>query len=291
MRAVLHKFVAVNGLRIFYRETGPQDAPVILLLDGFPSSSRMFGNLLPLVCAEYRLVALDYPGFGHSDAPPPTKLTYTFDRLAESVDGFTKAVGLSRYSLYLQDYGGPIGFRLAALHPERVTALIIQNAVAHIEGLSETWAIRKEFWKDRAAHEARMRAALLSPEAARSRHLAGVAHPECIDPDTWSDELAFLTRPGMADIQIDLVFDYRSNVAAYPAWQAYLRRHRPATLVVWGRHDPLFTVAGARAFKREVPDAEIHLLEANHFALDEEAERIGHVIDQFMTTRRITEHV
>lgn len=282
MQPILHRYIAVEGINIFYRETGPQEGQVILLLHGFPSSSRMFANLFPLLSTKYRLVAPDYPGFGHSDAPRPGDFSYTFDRLAECIDEFTKAIGIARYALYLQDYGGPIGLRLAAAHPERVACLVIQNAVAHTEGLSDAWTIRKEFWKNRPAHEGKIRATLLSQEVARSRHLTGVLQPERIDPDTWSDELAFLMRPGMADIQIELMFDYQSNVAAYPVWQAYLRKHQPPTLVVWGRHDPLFAVSGANAFKREVPNAEIHPLNAGHFALDEEAGTIATLIDRFI---------
>ena len=282
---VKHKTASVDGIRIFYREAGPPDAPAILLLHGFPSSSRMFATLLPFLSSHYRLIAPDFPGFGHSDAPSPREFSYTFDRLADCVRGLLGELDVSRYTLYLQDYGGPVGFRLATANPERVAALVIQNAVAHAEGLSEAWAIRKAFWLDRTAHEDEVRKALLSPEAARQRHLAGARCPELIDPDTWSDEFVFLTRPGMVEIQLDLVYDYRSNVAAYPQWQAYMREHRPPTLVVWGKNDPLFTVAGALAFGREMPDAEIHLLNAGHFALDEEVAAIAALMHRFLGTR------
>ena len=280
-----YKTVTVNGVKMFYREAGPRDAPVILLLHGFPSSSRMFATLIPLLSGRFHLIVPDYPGFGHSDAPAPEEFSYTFDHLADCVEKFVDHLNITRYAIYLQDYGGPIGFRLAVAHPERVTALIIQNTVAHLEGLSEAWDIRKAFWKDRAAHEEELRQALLSIEVARQRHVAGVPNPERIDPDTWSDEFAFLTRPGMDRIQLDLMFDYRTNVAAYPIWQAYLRDHHPPTLVVWGKYDPLFTVAGALAFGRELPNAEIHLLNASHFALDEEAEAIAALIHRFLGAR------
>lgn len=279
---VEHKTVVVDGVRIFYRDTGPRNAPAILLLHGFPSSSRMFATLFPFLSSRYRLIAPDYPGFGHSDAPSPETFSYTFQRLADFVARFLSEIDVTRYTLYLQDYGGPIGLRLAAAQPERVMALVIQNAVAHLEGLSDAWAIRKAFWLDRAAHEEKMCGALLSLDAARQRHLAGVSHVERIDPDTWSDEFAFLSRPGMVEIQLDLMFDYQTNVAAYPEWQAYLRENQPPTLVVWGKHDPLFTVAGAMAFGREVPDAEIHLLNASHFALDEEVEAIAALMHHFI---------
>ena len=284
---VMHKTVDIHGLTMFYREAGPPNAPVILLLHGFPSSSRMFATLFPLLSSRYRLIAPDFPGFGHSDAPPPQEFSYTFDRLAEHVDGLVDNLGIRRYTLYLQDYGGPVGFRLAAANPKSVAALVIQNAVAHAEGLSDAWAVRKAFWRDRNAHENKVRQALLSVEGARQRHLAGVSRPEVIDPDTWSDELAFLTRPGMADIQLELVHDYQSNVAAYEQWQKYLRDNRPPTLVVWGKNDPLFTVAGALAFGRDVPDAEIHLLNASHFALDEEVVSIAALMHRFLAKQLV----
>ena len=282
---ILHKFVLIDGVKMFYRECGPCEAPVILLLHGFPSSSRMFLNLFPLLSSRYRLIAPDYPGFGHSDTLPPEKFKYTFDHLSACIEHFLSKINVNRYTLYLQDYGGPIGFRIATSHPERVTALIIQNAVIHIEGLSDSWTIRKAFWEDRVSLEEKMREALLSREAAQQRHLAGVAKPECIDPDTWNDEFCFLTRPGMVDIQLELMFDYQTNVAAYPRWQTYLRKKRPPMLVVWGKHDPLFTLAGAMALSREVPDSEIHLLNASHFALDEEAELIAELIQRFIGKR------
>ena len=284
---VTHKTVDISGLKMFYREAGAPDAPVILLLHGFPSSSRMFTTLFPLLSSRYRLIAPDFPGFGHSDAPSPQEFSYTFDRLAEYVVGLVDHLGISRYTLYLQDYGGPIGFRMAAANPTKVAALVIQNAVAHLEGLSDAWAARKAFWLDRKAHENKVRQALLSAEAARQRHLAGVSRPEFIDPDTWSDELAFLSRPGMADIQLELVHDYQSNVARYGQWQKYLQDNLPPTLVVWGKHDPLFTVAGAMAFGRDVPDAEIHLLNASHFALDEEVVSIAALMHRFLSKRLV----
>lgn len=280
-----YKTVAVKGVKMFYREAGPRDAPVILLLHGFPSSSRMFATLIPLLSDRFHLIAPDYPGFGHSDAPSPDEFSYTFDHLADCVGKLVEHLNITRYAIYLQDYGGPIGFRLAVAHPERVTALVIQNTVTHLEGLSETWDIRKAFWKDRATYEEKLRQALLSIEVARQRHVAGVSNPERIDPDTWSDEFAFLTRPGMDQIQLDLMFDYRTNIAAYPLWQAYLREHHPPTLVVWGKNDPLFTVAGALAFGREVKDAEIHLLNAGHFALDEEVDTIAALMNRFLSSK------
>jgi pimeloyl-ACP methyl ester carboxylesterase len=285
MSPVKYKTMTVDGITMFYREAGPPEAPVIVLLHGFPSSSRMFATLFPLLSSKYHLIAPDFPGFGHSDAPSPEKFSYTFEHLTHCVDNLLGQRNISHYALYLQDYGGPIGFRLATANPDRITALIIQNAVVHNEGLSAAWDIRKAYWLDRAAHEKTIRTALLSEEVARQRHLAGVSRPEIINPDTWSDEFVFLTKPGMADIQLELVFDYQSNVAAYPQWQAYLRERQPPTMVVWGKNDPLFTRAGALGFGQEVPDAEIHLLNASHFALDEEVVLIASLIHRFCDTR------
>jgi pimeloyl-ACP methyl ester carboxylesterase len=283
---VEYKTTTVAGIQMFYREAGPKEVPIILLLHGFPSSSRMFATLMPLLADTYHLIAPDYPGFGHSDAPSPDMFAYTFDHLAACVAQLIDQLGVTRYALYLQDYGGPVGFRLAVAHPERVTALIIQNAVVHLEGLSDAWTIRKAFWQDRAAHADQLRQALLSRDVARQRHTGGVANPERIDPDTWTDEFAFLTKPGMDRIQLELMFDYRTNVEAYPRWQAYLRAHQPPALVVWGKNDPLFTVAGALAFAREVPAAEIHLLNAGHFALDEEVEMVAMLMQRFLARLR-----
>ncbi len=203
-----YRTVAVEGVNIFYREAGPKDAPVLLLLHGFPSSSRMFDTLIPLLADRYHLVAPDYPGFGLSDAPPPEDFAYTFDHLAQVVNGFVEALGLERYSLLLQDYGGPIGFRLALEHPERVQALIIQNAVAHAEGLGPLWEARKAYWRDRATYEAEVISAFTSLEGARQRHVGTSPQPERYNPDTWIDEFAALSRPGQAKIQADLFYDY-----------------------------------------------------------------------------------
>jgi pimeloyl-ACP methyl ester carboxylesterase len=278
-----YQTVSVGGVSIFYREAGPANAPVVLLLHGFPSSSRMYEPLLARLADKYRLIAPDYPGFGHSDAPAPNAFAYTFDHLAEVVDQFTDALGLERYSLFLQDYGGPVGFRLALAHPERLHALMIQNAVAHEEGLGPLWSARRAFWADRRTHEAALRQNFLSLEATRQRHVGHSPHPDVYDPDLWTDEFAFLSRPGQVDIQTDLFYDYRTNVASYPAWQAWLRSHRPPLLVTWGRFDPSFEVAEAEAYRRDVPDAEIHILDAGHFALDEKADEIAEIVRNFLT--------
>ncbi len=287
LAAVRYRTTKVDGLTIFYREAGDPRHPALVLLHGFPLSSVMFRDLIPRLADRFYLIAPDYPGFGRSDAPAPSAFHYTFDHLTEIVNRLLEQQRIARYSLYLQDYGGPIGFRLALAHPERVRALIIQNAVAHEQGLSNLWAPRRAFWADRVAHEAAVRANLLSLDATRQRHVGRSPHPERIDPETWESEYALLTRPGMVDIQLDLFHDYRTNVASYPKWQAYLRDVQPPTLVLWGKHDLSFTVAGAVAYGDDVAEAEVHLLDAGHFALDEAAPQIAELIRGFFAVRRL----
>jgi pimeloyl-ACP methyl ester carboxylesterase len=278
----LYRTVKVDGFSIFYREAGRPDASAILLLHGFPSSSRMFDPLFSRLSAHFRLIAPDYPGFGHSDAPSAKEFAYTFDHIAAVIGDFTEALGLHDYVLYMQDYGGPVGFRLAIAHPERVRALVIQNAVAHEDGLGPLWEKRREFWADRAANEAGLRANFLSLAATRQRHVGSNPNPDTIDPDRWTDEFAFLSQPGQADIQTDLFYDYRTNVASYPAWGAWLRQHQPPTLVVWGRYDPSFQAAETTAYKRDLPKAEVHILDAGHFALYEKPDEIAELMRGFL---------
>ena len=280
-----YRTLRLDGLSIFYREAGPPDAPVLLLLHGFPSSSRMYEPLLDRLGDRYRLIAPDYPGFGHSDWPDPKEFAYSFDNLAKVTGRFAEALGLAHYSLFLQDYGGPVGLRLAMAHPERLQALVIQNAVAHEDGLGPLWETRRAFWADRGAHEAALRENFLSLAATRNRHLGKSPRPWLYDPDLWTDEFAFLSRPGQGDIQIELFYDYRTNVASYPAWQAWLRRHHPPLLVLWGRYDPSFEAAGAGAYRRDVRDAEIHILDAGHFALDEAADQVAAITREFLERR------
>jgi pimeloyl-ACP methyl ester carboxylesterase len=282
--SLAYRTVAVDGVNLFYREAGPKDGPVILLLHGFPSSSRMFDTLMPLLADRYRLIAPDYPGFGHSDAPPPSAFAYTFDHLAEAIAGFTDALGLDRYHLYLQDYGGPVGFRLMMARPRQRRGLIIQNANAYEEGLGAKWKGIAAYWADPAARP-EVYEAFASLEGARQRHIAGSPHPERYNPDAWTDEFAFLSRPGQREIQASLLLDYRTNVASYPAWQAWLREHRPPALVVWGCYDPSFVAAGGEAVGRDLPEAEIHLLDAGHFALDEKVDEIAALIRDFLARR------
>jgi len=277
-----YRTIAVEGINVFYREAGPAGAPTLLLLHGYPSSSRMFDSLMPLLADRFHVVAPDYPGFGYSDAPSPTIFAYTFDHLAAIVDKFTEALALKSYVLYLQDYGGPIGFRLALRHPERVQAMVIQNVVAYDEGLGPAWEPRRAYWKDRAAYEQKVIPGFTSLAGAKERHIGTSPHPERYNPDDWTGEFALLSRPGQTQIQADLFYDYQSNVAAYPSWQAWLRQHQPAMLVVWGKYDPSFAVAGASAYQRDVPEAEIHILDAGHFALDEAVDQIATLMRAFL---------
>jgi pimeloyl-ACP methyl ester carboxylesterase len=281
---VSYRTVKVDGLSIFYREAGPKDAPTLLLLHGLPSSSRMFEPLLTRLGDEFHLVAPDYPGFGHSDAPTPKEFAYTFDHIARVMDHFTEALGLTQYTLYMQDYGGPVGFRMVLAHPERVRALIVQDAVAHNEGLGANWKTRRAFWADRAANEAALRKNLLSLETTRTRHVGGDPNPEKYDPDLWTDEFAFLNTPGEADIQSDLFYDYRTNVEAYPTWQAWMRKTQPRLLVLWGKYDLSFEPTEPEAYRRDVPGAEVHVLNAGHFALDTAADEIASLVRHFMAT-------
>jgi pimeloyl-ACP methyl ester carboxylesterase len=283
--AVSYRTATVDGLSIAYREAGPAGAPTLLLLHGFPSSSRMFEPLLARLAAHYHMVAPDYPGFGHSDVPDRKSFPYSFDHLAEVMAHFTDQLGLAHYVLYMQDYGGPVGFRLALAHPDRVAGLIVQNAVAHEDGLGPSWAPRRAFWADRAAHEAAFRQSFLSFETTRKRHIGSSPNPAAYDPDLWTDEFAFLSQPGETEIQSDLFFDWQTNVAAFPAWQAWLRQAHPPLLVVWGRYDPSFDSAEAQAYKRDVPDAEIDLIDGGHFAMDERPDQVASLIRHFLETK------
>lgn len=281
-QTIRYRTIKVDGLSIFYRESGPKDAPTMLLLHGFPSSSRMYKPLFERLYGKYHLVAPDYPGFGHSDHPDPALFAYNFDHLAKVIEGFVSALSLSKYSLYLQDYGGPVGFRLAIAYPERVESIIIQNAVAHEDGLGPLWATRRAFWANRSANEAALRANFLSLEATKQRHIGSDPDISRYDPDLWTDEFAFLNQPGQAQIQSDLFYDYRTNVASYPAWQAWLRTRQPRLLVIWGKYDPSFQVAEAAAYQRDVRNAQVFILDAGHFALDTDADEIAARIESFL---------
>ncbi|MDR3484290.1 MAG: alpha/beta hydrolase [Bradyrhizobium sp.] len=278
--------VEVDGLKIFYREAGPRDAPTIVLLHGFPSSSREFDPLIPLLATRYHLVAPDFPGFGHSDAPPPSSYAYTFDNLAKTTTAFLDRLKIDKASFYLHDYGGPVGFRVMAARPSRVQALIVQNANAYEEGLGPKWTLIRKYWEDAAKHP-EVFEAFVSLAATEQRHTLGTSHPERYNPDTWTDEFAHLQQPGQREIQAALLYDYRTNVASYPAWQAWLREHKPPTLVVWGRNDPSFIAAGGDAFRRDVPDAEVHQLDAGHFIFDEGTDEVARLIIAFMQKQHL----
>lgn len=273
--------VQVDGLGIFYREAGSKNAPTIVLLHGFPSSSREFDTLIPLLATRYHLIAPDYPGFGQSDAPSPSAYAYTFDHIAETASDLLTGLKIDSYTLYIHDYGAPVGLRMMLAHPERLHALISQNGNVYREGLGPKWAKIAQYWADPKGHP-EVVDAFLSFQATEQRHIAGTSHPERYNPDTWTDEFAHLSKPGQREIQSALLYDYRTNIAAYPKWQEWLRARQPPTLVAWGANDPSFIAAGATAFKRDLPEAEIHLLDAGHFALDEQTDEIASLILHFM---------
>jgi pimeloyl-ACP methyl ester carboxylesterase len=279
-----HK-IEIDGVNLFYREAGRADLPALVLLHGFPASSHMFRDLIPHLEERFHIIAPDYPGFGYSDAPAPDQFTYTFDHLAELMEKLIAMLGINTYALYLQDYGGPVGFRLAAHHPERVTSLIIQNANAYVEGISEAMAPIGKYWSDRAGMEPAIRG-FLTRETTSFQYTHGAAAPERISPDAYHHAQALLDRPGNDLIQLELLFDYRTNPPLYPAWQEYFRKHQPRTLIVWGKNDPFFTVPGAEAFLRDLPKAQLRLLEAGHFALEELHEEIAAHIIRFYHTAK-----
>jgi len=281
-----YRTIPIDGLSIFYREAGPKDAPTILLLHGLPSSSRMFEPLFVRLSDQYHLVAPDYPGFGHSAWPDPKKFAYTFDHYAEIMNHFTEKLGLKRFTLYMQDYGGPVGFRMALMHPDRIEALIVQDAVAHNEGLGANWKTRRAFWADRAANEVALRTNLLSSATTRTRHVGSDPNPERYDPDLWTDEFYFLNQPGQAEIQSDLFYDYRTNVDAYPKWQVWMRDKQPRLLVIWGKYDLSFDPGEPERYRADVAGAEVHVLDGGHFALDTAADEIAALVRKFVAVAR-----
>src|SRR5271155_5597893 len=279
---IFYRTIQVDGLSIFYREAGLKDAPTLLLLHGLPSSSRMFEPLLTRLSDRYHVVAPDYPGFGHSDWPGPKKFEYTFDHIAETMNHFAEALGLSHYTLYMQDYGGPVGFRMILAHAERAEALIVQDAVSHNSGLGANWKARRAFWADRAPNEAALRTNLLSLATTRARHVGDDPDLERHDPDLWTDEYYFLNQPGQADIQSDLFYDYRTNVENYPKWQAWMPQDQPRLLVVWGKYESSFDPSEPESYRRDVPKAEVRIVDGGHFALDTAADPIAQYIRDFM---------
>ncbi|HET9594422.1 MAG TPA: alpha/beta hydrolase [Anaeromyxobacteraceae bacterium] len=284
---VHHRQVTVDGLTLFYREAGEPTAPALLLLHGFPSSSHMFRALLPLLADAFHVVAPDLPGFGFSDAPPRAEFAYTFAGVADVIDRFTEKIGIDRYALYVFDYGAPVGFRLAVRHPERVTAVVSQNGNAYVDGLSQGWNPIQAYWEHPTPANRAALKAFLTPDATKQQYLHGVADPTLVAPESYTLDSALLARPGNDEIQLDLFLDYRSNVALYPTFQEYLRTHRPPLLAVWGRNDPFFVPAGAEAFRRDQPDAEIHFFETGHFALETHAVEITARIRDFLTRKQL----
>ena len=282
MHPVHHRTIDVDGLNVFYRESGPADAPAILLLHGFPSSSHMFRDLIPLLSRHFRVVAPDLPGFGQTDMPSRDAFNYTFDALAGVIDRFTEKVGLTRFALYVFDYGAPVGWRLALKHPERIAAIVTQNGNAYEEGLSDGWQPIQAYWRDPSAENRNALRAMLAPQTTSFQYLHGVADPSLVSPDGRSLDDHYLARPGADEVQLDLFRDYATNVALYPAFHAYLREHRPPLLAVWGRNDPFFLPAGAEAFARDVPDADIRFFDTGHFALETHAADIGAAIIEFL---------
>ena len=277
---VHYRFVDVQQHKVFYREAGPENAPAILLLHGFPTSSHMFRNLIPLLAGRYRVVAPDLPGFGFTVSSRPFE--HTFDHLAEVIDGFTSVIGVRRYAVYVFDYGAPVGFRLALKHPEAITAFITQNGNAYEEGLGPGFSPIRKHWRDASAeHRAALRD-LLTPESIQWQYTQGVTDTSEIAPESYALDAALLARPGNDEIQLDLFLDYRTNFDLYPRFQEYFRAHRPPLLAVWGRNDLIFPPAGAEAFRRDLPKAEVHLYETGHFALETHATEIGAVIREFL---------
>jgi pimeloyl-ACP methyl ester carboxylesterase len=277
-----HRTANVDGINIFYREAGPRDAPVVLLLHGFPTSSHMFRNLIPALAGRYRVIAPDYPGFGQSDMPDRSKFKYTFDRFAELVDGLLDKLGISSFAMYVMDYGAPVGWRLALKHPERVTGLIVQNGNAYEEGLTDFWDPIKAYWADGSDAHRQALKDLVTLASTKFQYTDGVADVSRISPDNWVHDQALLDRPGNADIQLDLFYDYRTNLALYPKVQAYLREHRPPTIVVWGKNDTIFPAEGAHPYKRDLPEVEFHLLDTGHFALEDKLDEMVPLIRDFL---------
>ena len=283
---VLHRTINVEGLEIFYREAGPIDAPAVLLLHGFPTSSHMFRNLIPALAEKYHVVAPDYPGYGNSSAPSVDVFDYSFDHLTDVIEKFTEQIGLNSYSIYLMDYGAPVGFRLAVRHPERVQTLIVQNGNAYDEGIdNEFWSPIKAYWKDRSEEQGDKLRSLLTLEATKWQYTHGVRNAETISPDTWGHAQPRLDRPGNQEIQLAMFYSYGSNPPLYPVWQAYLRKYQPPTLIVCGKNDPIFPAAGAYPYKRDLKDLEFHLLGTGHFALEEDGVTIAQLIRDFLSRR------
>ena len=279
---IRYGFKQVGDVEIFYRDAGAEDAPVILLLHGFPTASHMFRDLIPLLSDHFRLIAPDLPGFGQTKAPPRSRFEYTFDHMAEVIEGFAQSLSLDRFSLYVFDYGAPVGLRLAMRNPEKIAAIISQNGNAYVEGFSDEWGPWEAYWRDPSDANREACRASLSPDTIRNWQYGTGADSALLSPDGYELDIAYMARPGAEEIQLDLILDYRSNVALYPAFQAYFRQHRPPLLAAWGRYDPAFIPAGAEAYRRDLPDAQIHLLDTGHFALETHAQEIADLMRTFL---------
>ena len=282
MSGIAHRTADIGGQKIFYREAGRRDAPALLLLHGFPTSSHMYRNLIPALADAYHVIAPDLPGFGFSDAPDRAQFAYTFENLAGVIDRFTDAVGLGQYAIFVFDYGAPVGLRLAVRHPGRVTAIISQNGNAYAEGLSDGWNPIQRYWEEPTAENREALREFLTPANTRWQYLHGVADPALVAPEGYTLDSALMARPGNDEIQLDLLLDYASNVALYPTFQAYFREHRPPLLAVWGKNDPFFLPPGAEAFKRDIPDAQIRFFDTGHFALETHDREIAAVVRDFL---------
>ena len=284
---VHYKTVRVNDLDIFYREAGPEGAPVILLLHGFPTSSNMFRNLIPRLAGSFRLVAPDYPGYGQSSMPDHSAFEYTFENYAKVIDAFVEAIGLTKYSMYVMDYGAPVGYRLALLRPERVQALIVQNGNAYEEGLLKFWDPIKRYWADPTAENRKALYFLVDPKSTRWQYENGAPDTSLVDPTTWLVDQVGLDRPGNLDIQMDLMHSYGTNVPLYPEFQAFFRKFQPPTLIVWGKNDFIFPAEGAPPYKRDLKNVETHMLDTGHFALETHGEEIASHIEKFLLRQNL----
>jgi len=290
MTTATFRTVTAGEQQVFYREAGPKDAPVLLLLHGFPSSSHMFRDLIPALADTHRVIAPDLPGFGFSDAPDRAGFDYTFENLANVVERFTETLGLDRYAVYVFDYGAPVGLRLALRHPERITAIVSQNGNAYEEGLSEAWDPIRQYWKAPTEENRAALRSFLTPEAVQWQYTHGVTDILRVAPEAYTIDSALMARPGNDEIQLDLFLDYASNVELYPAFQTYFRSHRPPLLALWGKNDPFFSPPGAEAFRRDLPDAEIHFFDTGHFALETHHAEIAAVIRDFLERSATTKH-
>ena len=288
MAKIVYRRTSVDGFNVFYREAGSPDASAILLLHGFPSASHMFRDLMPRLADRFHVIAPDLPGFGQSDMPARSSFNYTFDNIATVIERFTEVIGLGRFAVYVFDYGAPTGFRLAVRHPERITAIISQNGNAYVEGLSDGWDPIRAYWQDASPANRNALRAFLSPETTLWQYTHGVADTSLVSPDGYSLDNFYLARPGADEVQLDLFGDYKSNVALYPEFQAYFRKHKPPLLAVWGRNDPFFLPPGAQAFKRDIPAADVRFFDTGHFALETHCDEIATAIRQFLGSQKLT---